>query len=157
MKHAETVTFGGSGLDRAAELRGDHQAIDFAITDGQADALLLWRGKPLVAAPGLDRLVRLPPDHPVLALAEMPPIFLGREETGRLVLAYDISSWMPDGLDEAQIGAFVDASEQQHPDLPEDTAFAELRRIMTRLSARDAELAATGKAPGCCHAVPSRR
>ena len=23
MKHAESVTFGGSGLDRAAELRGD--------------------------------------------------------------------------------------------------------------------------------------
>ena len=27
MKHAETVTFGGSGLDRAAEMRGDSDAL----------------------------------------------------------------------------------------------------------------------------------
>ena len=30
MKHAETVTFGGSGLDRGAELRGDVTALALA-------------------------------------------------------------------------------------------------------------------------------
>ena len=152
MRHAETVTFGGSGLDRAAELRSDAHAISTAMAEGRAEALLLWRGKPLVQAPDLARLVRLPPDHPVLSQAIMPPVFLGREENGQLVLAYDISDWVPEGLDAAQIGAFVDATEQHHPDLPDGMVFAELRRIMTRLSSRDAELASTAKAIASWHA-----
>lgn len=146
MKHAETVTFGGSGLDRAAELRGDADAVALRISEGAADVVLLWRGKLLVEAPDLDRLVRLPADHPVLKTATMPPVLLGREEGGRLVLAQDISGWEPEALDEAEINRFLDTSLQQHPDLPEDSAFAELRRIMTRLSPRDAELGATAKA-----------
>ena len=146
MKHAETVTFGGSGLDRAAELRGDEAALASRRAEGAVDVVLLWRGKLLVAAPELDRLVRLPADHPVLESATLPPVLLGREESGRLVLAQDISGWVPEDLDEAEINRFHDTSLQQHPDLPGDSAFAELRRIMIRLDPRDAELAATAKA-----------
>ena len=146
MKHAETVTVGGSGLDRAAELRGDENALALRLTEGAVDVVLLWRGKLLVEAPELDRLVRLPADHPVLASATMHPVLLGREESGRLVMAQDISSWEPEALDEAEINRFLDTSLQQHPDLPGDSAFAELRRMMTRLSPRDAELASTAKA-----------
>lgn len=146
MKHAETVTFGGSGLDRAAELRAETGAIEAASAGGRAETVLLWRGKLLVAAPGLDRLARLAPDHAVLAQASLPPILLGRQEDGRMILAHDISGWAPAGFDPAEIGGFVDASEQHHPDLPDGLVFAELRRVMTRLSPRDAELAATAKA-----------
>ena len=42
--------------------------------------------------------------------------------------------------------SFVDLSEQQHPALQEDQVFADLRANMTRLDARDAELASTAKA-----------
>lgn len=146
MRLAETVTFGGSGLDRAAELRAAPEVIEAHVVEGQAEAIVLWRGKPLVAAPGRDRLVRLPMDHPVLAQASLPPILLGRDTGGQLVLAHDISGWAPEGLDEAAPDSFLDRSEQHHPDLPEDMVFAELRGIMTRLSTRDAELAATAKA-----------
>jgi NAD+ diphosphatase len=34
MRLAETVTFGGSGLDRAAHLRGDAEALARAAADG---------------------------------------------------------------------------------------------------------------------------
>ena len=141
MKNAETVTFGGSGLDRAAELRGDIAA---ARASGKASCILLWRGKPLVSQEDLDRLARVAMDHPVLANAR-PALFLGREEDGTLVFAHDLSDWMPDGLDESALGQFLDQTEQRHPQLP-GHVFAELRRIMTRLNARDAELAATAKA-----------
>lgn len=144
MENAETVTFGGSGLDRAAELRGDDGALAEAIAAGQAETILLWRGKPLVVAETLDRLLRLPLDHPALAEAR-PPLLLGREEAGGVIFAHDISDWTPDELDEAALDQFRDVTEQQHPALP-DAVFAELRRIMTRLDARDAELAATAKA-----------
>ncbi len=143
MKHAETVTFGGSALDRAAELRADADAL-LAAQDRGAVSILLWRGKPLVAADGLDRLIRLPVDHSVLAETG-PELLLGRSEDGTLILAHDISNWTPDGLDETALGQFVDQTEQHHPDIP-GACFAELRRIMTRLDARDAELAATAKA-----------
>ena len=46
MRHAETVTFGGSGLDRAAELRGDAATLDDWIAAGKAETLVSWRGKP---------------------------------------------------------------------------------------------------------------
>jgi NAD+ diphosphatase len=144
MKNAETVTFGGSALDRAVELRADDAALAAAIAAGGASAIVLWRGKPLVQAPALDKLLRLPLDHPGLANSGTP-ILLGRDEGG-LIFACDISDWVPEGLDEAALGQFSDETEQSHPDLPDTSVFSELRRIMARLSARDAELIASAKA-----------
>lgn len=146
MKTAEQVTFGGSGLDRAAELRGNYQALDTARSDPKTICILLWRGKLLARGPAYDALVHIAPDDPVLASSEDPPIFLGRNGDGRLIFAYDISSWQPANGADAPANSFLDQTEQHHPDLPKDAAFVELRRIMVRLSARDAELAATAKA-----------
>ncbi|MFZ5965312.1 NAD(+) diphosphatase [Thalassococcus sp. BH17M4-6] len=151
MRQAETVTFGGSGLDRAAELRGDIPALAAAMQDRAARTVVLWRGKPLVAGEDPLSLVRLPLDHPVLAEARGAPVLLGREE-GAARFAHDISGWEPEGLDASQLGGFVDASEQVHPALAPGQRFAELRRIMTALSPRDAELAATAKAIHGWHA-----
>ncbi len=146
MRHAETVTFGGSRLDRAVELRAAPDAVAEHVAQGRAEVIVLWRGKLLVAAPGLERLVRLPPDHPAIVAARMPPVLLGRDDEGQLVLAQDISQWVPEGPDPVAIGGLVDVGEQRHPELGEDMAFAELRRIMIRIGTRDAELAATAKA-----------
>lgn len=144
MKHAEAATFGGSNLDRAAELRGDPAGLSGIAAAGPAYSVVLWRGKPLVTTPNLDALLRVPLKSPVLKDARRQ-LFVGREEDGTLVFAHDISGWTPEDLDEDSLSQFVDQSEQQHPDLP-GAAFAELRRIMTRLSPRDAEIAATAKA-----------
>lgn len=145
MKLAETVTFGGSGLDRAAHLRGNQQAMETAGKDPASRTVLFWRGKPLVNTARPARLVRLPLAHPVIAALDAPRIFLGREN-GAAVFAADLTGWMPEGLDAASMQAFLDTSEQQHPDLPEGEVFAELRKVMSWLSPRDAELAATAKA-----------
>ncbi|MEQ6249150.1 NAD(+) diphosphatase [Sulfitobacter sp. HNIBRBA3233] len=145
MKNAEDVTFGGSGLDRAGELRNDPAALAAAAADPDARAIVLWRGKPLIAPERPAGLIRLPMDHAALAHSTMPPILLGRED-GAPVFAVDLSAWTPDAVDEASLGGFMDPSEQRHPKLPDWMVFAELRRIMTWLSPRDAELATTGKA-----------
>ncbi|WP_306151855.1 NAD(+) diphosphatase [Roseovarius sp. MMSF_3281] len=146
MKHAETVTFGGSSLDRAAHLRGDHEARTYQERQYGSEVIVLWRGKPLVSGSNLDRLKRLPADHPVLRADMGVQILLGRDESGSLIFAHDLSAWEPDSLDASELDRFLDSSEQSHPDLPKDVVFAELRRIMTRLDARDAELAATARA-----------
>ncbi|MGJ8586767.1 MAG: NAD(+) diphosphatase [Yoonia sp.] len=138
MKIAETVTFGGSGLDRAAELRGQAEQLQ---AHGDARAIPLWRGKPMIMG---DTLVRLPMDHPAMADAATAMVLLGRED-GAPVFAADFSAWTPADLDAETLNTFLDPSEQHHPAVPE-AAFAELRAIMTRLSPRDAELAATAKA-----------
>lgn len=137
MMWSETVTFGGSGLNRAAHLRTQAQEI---YDKGPARVMLLWRGKLLMEA---DALAWLAPDHPVLADAG-PLIFLGQDEEGAL-FARDISHWEPDGQDTAAVGAFLDQTAQQHPGLGKAQAFLELRTTMTLLSAREAELAATAK------------
>lgn len=145
MKHAETVTFGGSGLDRFAHLRGDAQGLSKAKQSAGTTAILLWRGKPLVHAEDRGTLVRLPMDHVVLKETISEPIYLGREDSGDC-FAYDISNWTPDALDSDALDSFLDRSEQHHPLLDAGQVFCELRGIMPELSARDAELAATAKA-----------
>lgn len=138
MKIAETVTFGGSGLNRAAELRADIAPL---LADTRARTLVLWRGKPLWAE---GAVCRLPLHHPILQEASAPPIFLGREDDVP-VFAMDVSAWEPGGDDPQALDSFLDASEQVHPAMP-DAAFTEIRTLLSLLTPRDAELAATAKA-----------
>ncbi|TMV83349.1 NUDIX domain-containing protein, partial [Thioclava sp. BHET1] len=145
MRIAETVTFGGSGLDRAAELRGDGAAQIQLWSDPATRCLAFWRGKPLIAGDARDRLGLLAVGHAALAQASEPPIFLGRDDMGPL-FAVDISAWEPEEGVPAELSAFLDPTEQIHPDLPGDMRFAELRSVMARLSPREAELAATARA-----------
>ncbi len=139
MRLAETVTFGGSGLDRAAALRGDAEQQAALWRKGRV--LTLWKGRPLVQ--GGQTLVWLASDSP-LAGQPQTAIFLGLSENVP-VFAQDISAWVPDAsIDPA--GGFFDAQVQHHPDLPQDQGFHELRAVMAQLSPRDAELAATARA-----------
>ncbi len=143
MKYAESVTFGSSGLDRAAHLRGDEAALKKLLKTDGTGVLAIWRGKPL-----LDAATRAPvwlqPLHSIFADADEAPVFLGLDD-GTARFAQDISGWDPDALPDSH-GAFVDTSEQPHPDLPTDQVFCELRANMAQLTPRDAELIATAKA-----------
>ncbi len=141
MRHAETVTFGGSGLNRAAHLRGGTAA---TLADPDARCIIIWRGKLLIEGEGLG-LARVPLDHPILNDAGDLRLFLGLDDNGP-VFAADLAHWDPDLGDEADFGAFLDPSVQHHPSMTNDAHFAELRVIMTTLTARDAELAATARA-----------
>lgn len=145
MKIAESVTFGGSGLERAAELRGKPDEIQELMTDPNSLHTVFWRGKPLMSGDLQGELARLAPDHPVLREAAATPIFLGREQ-GNGIFAHDLSRWEPDELEAAQMGAFLDATKQHHPSLPSDHLFCELRAKMWWMTPRDAELAATARA-----------
>jgi len=145
MRHAETVTFGGSGLDRAAELRSDGDTLAALKADPASKSIVLWRGKPLVRGEQRDVLVRLEMAHPLLKHARESPLFLGQEETGA-IFAHDVSSWEPESVDQDALRSFFDQSEQHHDTVPEDHVFSELRAVMSGLNARDAELAATARA-----------
>lgn len=139
MRLAETVTFGGSGLDRAAGLRKDPVALAEALARGLV--LPVWRGKPLMAGEGLGWV---PAGHAVLAHGG-PPVFLGLDEAGPR-FAVDISAWSPEAGAEAVEAGFFDPSVQRHPALDDTHGFVELRGVMTQLTAREAELVATAKA-----------
>lgn len=150
MKHAEQVTFGGGGLERAAHLRADSAALEAAWNNPQARVLLMWRGKPLTrrqAEADLPcGLAWTEPAHPLAASRQNTALFLGLEPGGVPCFACDLSDWQPERLDQEALNSFADASEQQHPDLPETHVFAELRRVMTHLTPLEAEQAATAKA-----------
>ena len=140
MKNSETVTFGGSGLDRAAHQRADDTQI---AADPLARTIVLWRGKVLITSEN-GPLVRLLLDHPVLADAGKVRVFLGLDDDGP-VFAVNLSGWDPELPESETINTFLDPTLQQHPATGE-AVFAELRAIMTSLSLRDAELAATARA-----------
>ena len=139
MKIAETVTFGGSGLDRHAGLRRDAAGLAEALVQGRV--LPVWRGKPMMDGA---RLVWVPAGHPVLALAG-PPVFLGVDD-GVPRFAADLSDWSPEAGADAPDAGFFDASVQRHPALGGGEGFVELRGVMTDLTPREAELVATAKA-----------
>lgn len=146
MTLTDMVTFGGSDLDRANDLRRDDAARAALAMQGGARWLALWRGLVLVSGPA-DRpaLVRLPRLHPVLEAQRGLELFLGREGDDGIWVE-DISAWEPDAADLAATGAPFDPMAQHHPALPADHRFVELRQVMAALSPRDAELAATSRA-----------
>lgn len=146
MKRAEQVTFGGSSLDRAAALRSQPDKIDALWQDAASRVLLMWKGKPLCLRDGPaedlpEGLALLPTTHDLAQQNDC--VFLGLREEGGGYFAQALD-WTPEG-DGPEAG-FLDATEQSHPGLPGSHVFAELRRIMTRLSPREAELAATARA-----------
>lgn len=132
------MAFGGSGLDRAPALRADPGQL--AAAPG-ALALPFWRGRPLVSGEGeATGLAWLPVTHPLVAGAA-GTVLLGMDG-GQPRLAVDVSASLT-GVPAS--GAF-DATRTPHSDLPQDQAFADLRAVMSALTPRAAELAATGRA-----------
>lgn len=140
MRQAETVTFGGSALDRAAHVRGDLALQEQLFA--KACILPIWRGKPLVQTGGGLSWVR--GAHPVVKSAQMT-VFLGFDDQTPC-FAVDISAWQPDDMILPEPPLFLDPTDQQHPDLPQGQVFSELRAVMVRLTPREAELAATARA-----------
>ena len=146
MKDTQMVTFGGAGLDRAVALRGDAEKLAEVQQKPDARCILLWRGKILVRGEERDQLCQLPMSHPALQRAAESPLLLGLVANGAPRFAVDVSAWDPTDQDVSTVGAFFDPSEQHMPGMAADEVFVELRRVMVRLSAQDAELAATAKA-----------
>jgi NAD+ diphosphatase len=139
MKLAETVTFGGSGLDRAAQIRGTHAGLP----ESGDSAIVFWRGRVLIEKMQEARLLRTSVLNDALSGGRW--IFLGYDE-GPKVFACDISHWMPEDNRVPDPNVFFDPTERHHPAFGEDALFCELRGHMGTLTARDAELAATAKA-----------
>ncbi len=143
MKLAETVTFGGSRLDRAAARRMDDGALLSTMRGANARILPVWQGKPLFGGnerrPGF-----VSHDHSLICDHFGTWVYLGQDD-GEDYFAVDVSSWEPEDMPET-LGAFLDQSEQHHPELPDAHAFAELRAVMASLDPRTAELTATAKA-----------
>ena len=148
MRHAETVTFGGGGLERRAELRRNAEVLSEAFQQSN-HVLLIWRGKPLLGPEGI---AWVSAEHPLIALQREAPVFLGQGADGRMLFAADVSGWEPEGADLSTLNQFVDPSEQVPPNAPEGAAFCELRGAMLRLSPLDAEIAATARAVFTWHA-----
>ena len=138
MKLAETVTFGGSDLNRASELRGK----EAGRPNPGDQAIVLWQGKILVDKSYVPCLKRVDVLHKALEKGRW--VFLGLEEFGK-TFGFDISHWKPEKDQNPDSSIFYDLTEQIHPDFP-NTAFRELRGQMGILTPRDAELSAMAKA-----------
>lgn len=141
MRIAESVTFAGGGIDRAAWLRGDPSALDRQLASGAARVLPVWRGKPLICDAGAGFL---PSGHPLCASGN-GMVFLGLAD-GAPRFACDVSGWMPPEGTPLPEPGFLDQTEQRPGGLPDDWHFAELRGVMATLPRADAELIAAAKA-----------
>ena len=137
MRNAERVTFGGSGLNRASELRGSSKA-----SPREGDLFIIhWRGKFAVDLKNACELALI--KYPNKIISNKQIIFLGRNKDVSY-FATDISEWEPIGQDEID-GSFYDKTQQFHEFLGKDFPFWELRSFMHLLTPRSAELASTAK------------
>ncbi len=144
MQAAETVSFGGGGLNRDAHRRNAVQ--DFA-SDPASRVLPLWRGRPLVIGEHSPRLLTLPPDHPALTSISGESVFLG-SAAGVDHFACDISRWDPPteaATDSAPGRPGQDQPATGLPNLDKTARFADLRELITSLSPLEGELAATAR------------
>ena len=139
MKLAETVTFGGSGLDRAAAIRGTQSGLP----ESGDRTIVLWRGRVLIEKKREAKLFKTSVLND--CLSEGRWILLGYDE-GTKIFACDIYHWTPADSPVPDPNVFFDPTEQQHPAFGKDVVFCELRAYMGTLTSRDAELSATAKA-----------
>jgi NAD+ diphosphatase len=123
-------------------MRGKADLLARHLAEGRAAVLPLWRGKPLFQGAAA---VWLAPDHPLLSRDDGLSVFLGLQD-GQALFARDLSAWQPPADATLPGTDFFDPTEQRHPDLPDDHAFAELRARMAVIGPRDGELAATARA-----------
>lgn len=139
MRIAEQVTFGGSGMNRRAELRCDSDALERLQSKPDAQAILFWRGRVFMEDGALKQV---PFSH--VATVEREVIFL--TEAPQPLFAIQMADWdeAPSGGDAGPGLAFTDLV--PHPDLPGTGGFADLRAVMAELSPMEAELAAMGRA-----------
>ncbi|TPE46576.1 NAD(+) diphosphatase [Amaricoccus solimangrovi] len=140
MRDAESVTFAGGSIDRAAHLRGDAAGLAALAAGASARVLPLSRGRPLVSGAAEADLAWLPADHPLFA-TPAPMIFLGLEEDAPR-FAREIPDWPALAGEEY---AFTDQEGEAHPDLPPSLRFHELRSLMARLTPAEAGNAAAAK------------
>lgn len=140
MRDAESVTFAGGSLDRASQLRSDAAAVTALAAHPRAGVLALSRGRPLVTGEAETGLVWLPAGHPLFA-EPAPVIFLGLED-GAPRFAREIPDWPTLEGDDY---AFSDREGENHPDLPGEFRFHELRSLMSRLDTADAGNAVAAK------------
>jgi NTP pyrophosphohydrolases containing a Zn-finger, probably nucleic-acid-binding len=138
VRNAEDVTFGGSGLNRAAAYRGTEKA-KASIGD---TIIFVWRGKILMDLENQPSLAKFEFPHPLCEGAV--EIFLGSENNQNYI-AFDISEWEPTTGDQPDPNVFFDPTQQQHPRLDKKYAFCELRGQMLNLNRREAELCSIAK------------
>jgi NAD+ diphosphatase len=134
--------FGALWDTRAAERRGNTEDLAASLSLPHTRILPLWRGKPHLLGQSLGWVQS---DHPMLAQASKPFLYLGQHD-GADLFAADISGWEPDLLDRAALAMFADTSIQIHPDAPKGGQFGELRLAMAHLPPPEAALAATARA-----------
>ncbi|TVS05412.1 MAG: NAD(+) diphosphatase [Rhodobacteraceae bacterium] len=134
--------FSGGWQDRDAQARGNAARQAQMLASARTRVLPMWRGKPQLASGALGYVA--PPD-PLLAQAETPFLYLGKQE-GRAHFAADISRWEPEVLDRAALAMFTDTTHQVHPAATPGAYFGELRLAMTQLPASEAAMAATARA-----------
>ncbi len=133
--------FGQQGaFDRAAHLRSDPDALARMKAAPGTRVLPVWRGRIPFAQAGL-AFVTL--DTPLLNAGPGPMVFLGLV-AGEAMFACDISEVEMQGED-LNIPAFLDRSEQTHPDLPPGMSFAEIRARLPELTPLQSQIAATAR------------
>lgn len=145
MRYAESVTFGGSGLNRAAELRNPEAQVEL-LAQNNARVTFFWRGKPLFEGENNKnlRLAWVDLHHEFMTYQLGSLIFLGLDEGDIPLFLADVSKWSPGDLPDT-LNDFLDPSVQTHPAFRNGEYFAELRSVMTHMSIRDAELAVIGR------------
>ena len=125
MRNAERVTFGGSGLNRASELRGSAKA-----SPREGDLFIIhWRGKFAIDLKNACELALI--KYPNKIISNKQIIFLGRNKDVSY-FATDISEWEPIDQDEID-GSFYDKTQQFHEFLGKDFPFWELEASCTYL------------------------
>lgn len=149
MEHSHTPAFGGGGIDRAAELRGDPGKLEELKARPDARTLALWRRKPLMTGDSGESAALVRFGHPILGDSVEEPIFLGLAD-GAPRFATDVSAWENPEADPGSLNSFTDRSEQRHPSTLGDpelgqARFVELRNWLHLLSPVDGEMLAAAK------------
>ena len=144
------VTFGESFLDRSGNNRSNQKKISEYREHTSSKYLLYWRGKLPVTSDTRDQLCWMNKEHPLVLNHDKTSIFLGLDNNIP-IFSINISSWMPDNYDSEAAKAFFDKKIYNHPDMPKESYFAELRGFMNKISTKEAEISVVARGMHAWH------
>ena len=127
---------------RRPEFRNNSETVQTMLNRPDSRVLAFWRGKPLIGPDS--QCLWLDPKHKLFAGLD-PSVFLGMQSDAPRFAA-SIADWDNEWPGTQSTSGMLDQTRQVHPEAPQNTAFVNLRSVMTTINAADAELTAIAKA-----------
>ena len=146
MKVIKKLAFGNISVDSSSKLRGDKASLELLANSPESINLIIWNGKILLNyVNGKPNICYLNTDHKLLKDCQRLA-FLGFNPSQMPIFLYELRDWVEESPSiQSQAVKFIDIVETNHPFLPEQNRFTDLKKVLIELESKELSICGTAK------------